>query len=179
MSTASAIPISTRCSHRTPSGRRCSTPAADSKSGLCARHLRVHKEADSADLSRFLLAGWEGFQTAQGVNHTLGNLYLLLAENRISARRAAVLAYISSLVLRTHPSIDADRENGIEAPEASAGEPAPNDEPSRQTLAQQAADRARAPFDFLHRESAPQAPPPASSTPMTPEAIANYERLRS
>src|SRR5712691_6015087 len=41
------------------------------------------------------------------------NLYQLLAQNRISPRRAAVLSYISSLLLRTLPQIDADRAAGI------------------------------------------------------------------
>ncbi len=37
----------------------------------------------------------------------------LLAQNRISPRRAAVLSYISSLLLRTLPQIDADNSAGI------------------------------------------------------------------
>jgi hypothetical protein len=41
------------------------------------------------------------------------NLYQLLAQNRISPRRAAILAYISSLLLRTLPQIDADKAAGI------------------------------------------------------------------
>ncbi|HEY4817535.1 MAG TPA: hypothetical protein VIH67_08885 [Candidatus Acidoferrum sp.] len=48
------------------------------------------------------------FQNAQGVNHSLGALYTLLAQGRISPRRASALAYISSLLLRTLPAIDAD-----------------------------------------------------------------------
>ena len=44
------------------------------------------------------------------------NLYQLLAQNRISPRRAAVLSYISSLLLRTLPQIDADRAAGIVDP---------------------------------------------------------------
>jgi hypothetical protein len=48
------------------------------------------------------------FQNAQGVNHSLGTLYTLLAQGRISPRRASALAYISSLLLRTLPAIDAD-----------------------------------------------------------------------
>jgi len=48
------------------------------------------------------------FQNAQGVNHSLGALYTLLAQGRVSPRRASALAYISSLLLRTLPAIDAD-----------------------------------------------------------------------
>jgi len=48
------------------------------------------------------------FQNAQGINHSLGALYTLLAQGRISPRRASVLAYISNLLLRTLPAIDND-----------------------------------------------------------------------
>ena len=48
------------------------------------------------------------FQNAQGINHSLRALYALLAQDRISPRRAAVLAYITSLLLRTLPAIDND-----------------------------------------------------------------------
>jgi hypothetical protein len=46
-------------------------------------------------------------------------LYRLLAANRISPRRASVLAYINSLLLRTLPAIDYDQENGHIDPTAS------------------------------------------------------------
>jgi hypothetical protein len=48
------------------------------------------------------------FQNAQGINYSLGALYTLLAQGRISPRRASVLAYISNLLLRTLPAIDND-----------------------------------------------------------------------
>jgi hypothetical protein len=44
------------------------------------------------------------------------NLYQLLAQNRISPRRAAVLSHICGLLLRTLPQIDADKEAGITDP---------------------------------------------------------------
>ena len=52
-----------------------------------------------------------GFQRSQGVNNSLGVLYKLLAEGSISPRRASVLAYISSLLLRTLPAIDYDNKH--------------------------------------------------------------------
>jgi hypothetical protein len=48
------------------------------------------------------------FQNAQGINHSLGALYTLAAQGRISPRRASVLAYISSLLLRSLHAIDTD-----------------------------------------------------------------------
>jgi hypothetical protein len=68
---------------------------------------------ESADHYKHLTTNFQCFQTAQGVNFSLMNLYQLLAQNRISPRRAAVLSYISSLLLRTLPQIDADKAAGI------------------------------------------------------------------
>jgi len=55
----------------------------------------------------------QGLQTAQGIYYSLSNLYELLARNHISPRRASVLAYINSLLLRTLPAIDADNQIAI------------------------------------------------------------------
>jgi hypothetical protein len=156
MSTTSPIPVSTRCSHRTPSGRRCPKLAADAKSGLCPRHLDAHQQLDNADLRSWLLADWKDFQTAQGINFSLGSLYTLLAANRISARRAAVLAYISSLILRTHSAIDADNEAGVDTSASYSNGPQPIPEPNRDMLPALAAVRAPA---------LPHAEPPLASEP--------------
>ncbi|MGB8475229.1 MAG: hypothetical protein WCE61_14195 [Candidatus Acidiferrum sp.] len=102
----------TRCSHRTASGRQCRQLSRDSHSGLCAHHRDLQKQKETDDLSHDLLARCQNFQTAQGVNFALANIYRLLAINRISPRRASVLAYINSLLLRTLPAIDYDHENG-------------------------------------------------------------------
>src|SRR5258708_7154568 len=48
------------------------------------------------------------FQNAQGINYSLAALYTLLAQGRISPRRASVLAHISSLVIRSLTAIDND-----------------------------------------------------------------------
>jgi hypothetical protein len=107
---------STRCQHRTPSGRRCKLPVEASGRLLCYTHAVELKKSDVLNLKTALLTDYQGFQTAQGIDSSLRNLYILLANNDISPRRAAVLAYISSLQLRTLPAIDADLEAGIADP---------------------------------------------------------------
>jgi hypothetical protein len=71
----------------------------------------MEQNARSADLSSDLNARLtdirESLQSAQGVRDSLAELYVLLAQNRVSARRAAVLAHISSLLLRLLPDEDA------------------------------------------------------------------------
>jgi len=117
---ANVLPINdiSRCQHRTPSGRRCKLPVSSPGAPLCYTHQQALQKQEANDLSPALLSNTQGFQTAQGVNYALRDLYKLLAANRISPRRASVLAFINSLILRTLPAIDADQAAGIEDPTA-------------------------------------------------------------
>jgi hypothetical protein len=90
-----------RCQHRTPAGRRCRSSRSSAASGFCARHSAMQKQRHAADLSADLTAVGDTIQSPEAVNQSLAELYTLLAKNRVSPRRAAVLAYISSLQLRT------------------------------------------------------------------------------
>jgi hypothetical protein len=115
-SSSSTINVS-RCQHRTEAGRQCRSLATDASSELCPHHAAAEKETNFREA---LTRQAEEFQNAQGVNHSLGALYDLLAEGQISPRRASVLAYISSLLLRTLPAIDYDNER---FPEPQADQP--------------------------------------------------------
>lgn len=112
----STITDAYRCGHRTPSGRRCKLPIEGPGKLLCYTHTHELMKSDALNLKNALLIDHEGFQTAQGINFSLGNLYKLLAAGYISPRRASVLAFINSLQLRTLPAIDADSEAGITDP---------------------------------------------------------------
>lgn len=114
---------STRCAHCTPSGRRCKMPVAAPGQLLCGMHTQELIRADGLNLREALLANSQGLQTAQGINLALGNIFKLLAANYISARRASVLTFICSQLLRTLPAIDADKAMGITDP--TAPKPAP------------------------------------------------------
>lgn len=116
-STTSTFAELYRCQHRFANGMRCSIPTPSEEAQFCSRHAKLAQtQPIEEDHSKLLLKSSQNFQTAQGVNFALANLFELLAKNRISPRRAAVLAYIGSLLLRTHPAIDADREAGITDP---------------------------------------------------------------
>jgi hypothetical protein len=68
-------------------------PISDPDSGLCFTHAtRQRKDRDLADLASALTGQSEEFHTAVGINNSLGELYKLLAQNKIAPRRAAVLA---------------------------------------------------------------------------------------
>ena len=104
---SSSLIRAARCQHRTPTGRQCCCLVADARAGLCSRHAAM-QQSHAADFAAPLLSDAARFQNAQGINHSLRALYALLAQDRISPRRASVLAYISSLLLRTLPAIDND-----------------------------------------------------------------------
>ncbi len=55
----------------------------------------------------------KNLQTAQGINYSLRSLYWLAGKNRVSSRRAKVLAYICGLLLRTLPVMAEERRAGI------------------------------------------------------------------
>ncbi len=96
-----------RCAHRTPAGRRCRLRVVDAPSGLCFRHPQLrHQHLEVADLAPDLVGELLEFTSAAQINQVLSRLLILLPQNRISPRRAAVIAYISNLLLRTLPAID-------------------------------------------------------------------------
>ena len=113
--TVKSVSPQTRCKHIFPaSGHQCRLLASDPQSGLCTHHLAKKRALDKhADFYGPLAKHSVQFQTAQGINHSLGQLYELVARDRISARRASTLACISSLLLRTLPAIDNDNDSDI------------------------------------------------------------------
>jgi hypothetical protein len=98
---------SARCQHRTAAGRQCRTLANNPSSGLCPYHS-VSLDQDNADFLPAVTEQACRFQNAQGINNSLAALFTLVAQGRISPRRASVLAYIGSLLLRSLTAIDND-----------------------------------------------------------------------
>jgi hypothetical protein len=95
-----------RCNYKTLTGRRCRLNATNSTSGLCPRHAsQASSSLASDDLSASFPAGLDEFLSAVQINVFLSQLATLLVQDRISPRRAAVLAYIQSLLLRTLPAV--------------------------------------------------------------------------
>ncbi len=101
------------CRHRTASGRRCRMAISDPHSGLCHKHAAERQQnLDQADLAAALIGDIEEFRSASDINHSLGELYKLQARNKITPRRAAVMAYTANLLLRTLPAIYAEENAG-------------------------------------------------------------------
>lgn len=102
-----------RCHHQFANGTRCRLPAR-SHSTLCPRHAAAQPDPQIIDTDLSAAFGDEptDFRSAAEINDFLAKLTSLLIQNRISSRRASVLAYISSLELRTLPAIDHELEVG-------------------------------------------------------------------
>ncbi len=105
-STINATSVLPHCQQRTASGRRCRMAVSDPDSGLCFKHAALlQKDLDQADLAASLIGDIQEFRSAADINHSLGELYKLQAHNKITPRRAAVMAYTCNLLLRTLPAI--------------------------------------------------------------------------
>ena len=114
----SRINVLARCQHHTTAGRQCRFRTSGAASSLCKRHSTVEKQLHSADLAATLTDGLGEFKSPAPINDFLSRLLLLLAQNRISARRAAVLAYITNQILRTLSAMEqeAAAKNPKDAP---------------------------------------------------------------
>jgi hypothetical protein len=108
---SSSINNSTRCNHRFLNGMRCRLIGFGSLP-FCPKHTQpaVARQPDPAEIASTLTANLDDFTSAAQINDFLSRLLLLLAQDKISSRRAAVLAYITNQLLRTLPAI-AKEEN--------------------------------------------------------------------
>ncbi|HYL63360.1 MAG TPA: hypothetical protein VE077_12140 [Candidatus Methylomirabilis sp.] len=74
----------------------------DPSAGLCSRHAAgVEADPERADLSAALFGHTTpSFQSVEEINATLAHLVILVAQARISTRRASVITYALSFILR-------------------------------------------------------------------------------
>ena len=131
--TASPEPVApkarARCKGRTDTGRRCRLPVQDPANVFCSRHVdRTAKNAttldDSTDLRDDIFVDEESvFIDAENINKALSNVVTLVAQGRISSRRAAVISYALSLILRT--VVIMDRQADDEPPRVFWNDPRP------------------------------------------------------
>jgi len=108
----------TRCRARNRSGSRSRLHAQDPLPGLCFRHAaRPNTAPEDTDLSDELFPNLPedelpDLSQAGHLNELLCRIVVLLAEGRISPRRAAVMTFAGSLLLRSVVVMDRqDSEN--------------------------------------------------------------------
>jgi hypothetical protein len=162
-----------RCHARNRDRSHCRLNATDPLTGLCTRHANranADRLDDSIDLSSEILEIEQGsYGSTDNINAILSNLVVLVAKGRISTRRAAVITYALSLMLRS--VVTMNREAANTPPQIIFDVPRP--------------DRSEdTPASKTGNDSAAQTPasPTASSTstPMNSlEARERYRQLRS
>jgi hypothetical protein len=89
-----------RCLYLSATGRKCRSWVLDPRAMFCPRHMQAQPNGPG-DFSLHLLHRACNFQNAEGIHDSLRHLYILLASDAISPGRAAVLGYLTSLLLRT------------------------------------------------------------------------------
>lgn len=110
-----------RCTYTTSDGRRCVSLRAAEGYPFCATHAMIPSLPDpqparppriprlrdqkfqplEEDVASEFLGVSDDFSTPAAINRALRRVVILLAGNRISARRAAVLAYTFQLLLQS------------------------------------------------------------------------------
>ncbi len=86
-----------RCQFRFSNRKRCRM-STHNYASFCPPHAKAHQiEATATELT----ANLDKFKSVAELHDFLSRLLLLLAQNKISPRRAAVLAYITNQLLRT------------------------------------------------------------------------------
>jgi len=81
---------------------------------LCIYHARSEQQLLAADQAARQLVSLSGdFRTASDINHVLGKLFSLVAQNRIPRRNAVALAYIGQLLLQSLPEVRSEIKNTL------------------------------------------------------------------
>ena len=112
---STSIHNSARCDHRFPNGMRCRLIGFGSQP-FCPQHTQAtpppqpNPAPHSSEVASTLTANLDDFTSAAQINDFLSRLLLLLAQDKISTRRAAVLAYITNQLLHSHRAIDRERD---------------------------------------------------------------------
>jgi hypothetical protein len=157
-----------RCQARNRDRSQCRLHAQDPATGLCSRHAALASKYasaidDSTNLCLDLFDSENGvLDSTQGINTVLTNVVVLLAQGRLSPRRASVITFALSLMLRS--VVVMDRQAADTPPKISFdGVPHPIRDPVPPETA-----------------AAPATSPSSDAYPRTSqEAAENYARLRT
>jgi hypothetical protein len=91
-----------RCRFTTTDGRRCRMYRAKGHKSLCLTHAQQEEQMVNAEtVAAELIGPVEEYQTALCVNRTLGCLFNMIAQKRISNKDGALLAYIGQMLLQS------------------------------------------------------------------------------
>jgi hypothetical protein len=98
-------PFTNLCNFRFADGRQCTMTSLNPINGYCRSHSTLNPERPpiEADLSSQMEKFYSFTNEDLDVHRALEEVFLSLAANRISYRRAASLAYLGQLLLMSEP----------------------------------------------------------------------------
>jgi hypothetical protein len=100
--TQSIILDKNRCRFTTIDGRRCRMFRSKGHKSLCLTHAQQEEQMLNAEtVAAELIGPVHEYQTALCVNRTLGCLFNLIAQKRISNKDGALLAYVGQMLLQS------------------------------------------------------------------------------
>jgi hypothetical protein len=156
-----------RCQARNRDRSQCRLHAQDLATGLCSRHAALAlKNAtafdDTTDLAMDLLDSAKGaLDSTYAINLILTNVILLVAQGRLSPRRASVITFALSLMLRSVVVADSEAAN----------------QPVRHVFNDSWEEDTK---DESATSTPPSEAPKTEAPPLTShEAMENYARLRT
>ena len=104
MSNKLQVPEADRCRFTSAHGKRCRNPLRGGAGGLCIIHQQQFENLNNADaraISDQLLGAEPELRTHGNLNQVMSQLFILVAQKRISRQDGSLLAYIGSLLLQT------------------------------------------------------------------------------
>jgi hypothetical protein len=95
-----------RCAFRFANRHQCRFPMTPHSAPFCQKHSSFRPDdPDSINLAPALLGDLTQLTSAVHMQTTLSKLFILLAQNRVSTKKAAVLTYIVQQLLQTLPAV--------------------------------------------------------------------------
>jgi hypothetical protein len=104
---------------------RSSSGLTSSQHELVAFQYPVQSDSSGETADADLLGQLQDFQSAADVNEVPGKLFMAHPRNRIATRRAAVLAYIGNMLLRSVSAVDSENQPTNAAPQIIMDVPRP------------------------------------------------------
>jgi hypothetical protein len=101
-----------RCTFTYADGRRCRMLRMTDHEDLCPYHVEQRERDEKAVRAGRRLVGMKKgtFESAVGINHALENVFRAVAERRMPAKDAALLAYIAQVQLSTIPHMQREMQ---------------------------------------------------------------------
>jgi hypothetical protein len=98
----SLLSVKNRCQFSTADGRQCRMYRAKNHKSLCLAHSQHEEQMLNAEaVAAELIGPVEEYRTAISVNRTLGCLFNMIAQKRISRQDGALLAFIGQMLLQS------------------------------------------------------------------------------